>query len=60
MPGGKHQQIKMTTQGSTALRDLAQLLARHAAAEAMLATKYAGPASAQLPYEEITDGPTDN
>jgi hypothetical protein len=43
MPGKIQQQSEITARGNTALRDLARLLARQAAAEAILATKFAGP-----------------
>jgi hypothetical protein len=43
MPGKIQQQSEITARGNTALRDLARLLARQVAAEAILATKFAGP-----------------
>jgi hypothetical protein len=43
MPGKIQQQSEITARGNTALRDLARLLARQAAAKTILATKVAGP-----------------
>jgi len=43
MPGEIHQKSEITSRGAEALRDLARLLARQAAAETILATKDANP-----------------
>ena len=44
MPGETNQQNEIKERGAIALRDLARLLARQAAAEAVNAIKSAGPA----------------
>jgi hypothetical protein len=44
MPGEINQQNETKERGANALRDLARLLARHTASEAILATKDAKPA----------------
>ena len=43
MPGEYHQENENIAREANALRDLARLLARQVAAEAILATKFAGP-----------------